>query len=149
MICAKVSNVWDYLGIHPSLDIALDHLTPEFLDSLGEQRLELDGGRIYATRSTYETLPLEDTFFEAHRRYLDIHLMLRGQERVELAQTDDLELFRQEDDLYAYRGKAAQSLVLKPGEFLVVFPGDAHRLKIQANGPETVTKAVFKVLFHD
>ncbi|WP_365328487.1 YhcH/YjgK/YiaL family protein [uncultured Oscillibacter sp.] len=32
-----------------------------------------------------------------------------------------------------------------PGNFLVVFPGDAHRIKMQLGGPETVSKVVLKV----
>lgn len=149
MICAKLCDAAAYWGIHPNLDLALDHLTPEFLAAVGEQRRELDGNRVYATRFTYETIPVEDAFFEAHRRYLDIHLMLRGEERVDIAHPDGLELFRHEDDFYAYHGEADQTLVLKPGEFLVVFPGDAHRIKVQVDGPKTVSKAVFKVLVTD
>ena len=42
-------------------------------------------------------------------------------------------------------GESWHSTVLKPGEFLVVFPGDAHRIKVQVDGPKTVSKAVFKV----
>jgi beta-galactosidase beta subunit len=34
--------------------------------------------------------------------------------------------------------------LLQPGTFLVVFPGDAHRIKMQVSGPEQVRKAVFK-----
>ena len=39
-------------------------------------------------------------------------------------------------------------LTLSPGDFLVVFPGDAHKIKMQADGPCTVTKAVFKIKIH-
>ena len=46
-----------------------------------------------------------------------------------------------------YYGQAEQSLILKPGDFLVVFPGDAHRLKIAVGGAGPVSKVVFKVLF--
>ena len=46
----------------------------------------------------------------------------------------------------ASAGAPEQSLLLEPGSFLVVFPGDAHRLKIAEGGvPEAVAKAVFKI----
>ena len=80
---------------------------------------------------------------------LDVHLMVAGEERVELASPCGLTLFEHKDDFYAYRGEAEQSLVLRPGSFLVVFPEDAHRIKIAVNGPETVSKVVFKVLIHE
>ena len=149
MILDKLSQASAYRGIHPRLDRALDCLNEGFLSQVGYDSQHLEGDALYVTRFTYETLPLEETFFEAHKRYLDIHLMVQGQERVDLASPGGLRLFEHRDDFYAYKGEAEQSLVLRPGSFLVVFPEDAHRIKIQADGPETVSKVVFKVLVYE
>ena len=121
-------------------------LTDEYLASVPTETRRLEGDALYVTRFDYETLPVEETFFEAHRKYLDVHVMLRGEERVELAHPDALEQFEHSGDFYAYRGDAEQSVILRPGEFLVVWPGDAHRIKIAAGEPEQVSKAVFKIL---
>ena len=150
MIYAKNSDALSYRGIHPNLDMALERITEEFLAGVGSERVEIKGSDVYATRFTYETLPAEETFFEAHKNYLDIHLMLEGSERVEIAPPAELTEFdrTEANDFYAYRGEGQYKLVLSPGDFLVVFPNDAHRIKMQADGPETVTKAVFKVRIH-
>lgn len=151
MILAKNETALDYLGIHPNLDLALRKLTPEFLAQLGEERVELLPGQVWCTKFTYDTLPEEECFFEAHHDFLDIHLMLRGEERVALASPAALTEFeaQPEHDFYAYRGQETVSLTLSPGEFLVVFPDDAHKIKMQTlDGPQSVTKAVFKVQFH-
>ena len=113
--------------------------------------MELKGRDVYATRFTYETIPAEESFFEAHRKYLDIHIMLSGSERVEIAPPEKLTEFdrTEANDFYAYRGEGDYKLILSPGDFLVVFPNDAHRIKMQVEGPETVTKAVFKVRIHE
>lgn len=148
MIYAKNADALAYRGIHPNLDLALEHITPEFLVSLRDnQRVELKGDLVYCTRFTYETIPQEESFFEAHRRYLDIHIMVEGEERVDMNRPEDLKLTdaQEGNDFYAYQGESWHSTVLKPGEFLVVFPGDAHRIKVQVDGPKTVSKAVFKV----
>lgn len=148
MIYAKNADALAYRGIHPNLDLALEHITPEFLASLRDnQRVELRGDLVYCTRFTYETIPQEESFFEAHRRYLDIHIMVEGEERVDMNRPEDLKLTdaQEGNDFYAYQGESWHSTVLKPGEFLVVFPGDAHRIKVQVDGPKTVSKAVFKV----
>ena len=148
MIYAKNADALAYRGIHPNLDLALEHITPEFLASLRDgQRVELQGDQVYCTRFTYETIPQEESFFEAHRRYLDIHIMVEGEERVDVNRPEDLKLTdaQEGNDFYAYQGESWHSTVLKPGEFLVVFPGDAHRIKVQVDGPKTVSKAVFKV----
>ena len=148
MIYAKNQEALAYRGIHPNLDLALEHITPEFLASLRDgQRVELQGDQVYCTRFTYETIPQEESFFEAHRRYLDIHIMVEGEERMDVNRPEDLTLTEAQEgnDFYAYQGESWHSAVLRPGAFLVVFPGDAHRIKVQVDGPRTVSKAVFKV----
>ena len=147
MILAKNVNARDYLGIHPNLDLALERITPEFLSSLGEERVDIIPGEVWCTKFSYETIRDEESFFEAHEKFLDIHLMMDGSERVEVAPPDTLEQFQSvpENDFYAYRGEGHYKMVLSPGDFLVVFPADAHKIKMQVDGPKTVTKAVFKV----
>lgn len=147
MILAHNSEALCYRGLHPNLDVALAHIRPDFLDTLGEERVNLPGGAVFCTKFTYDTVPEADSFYEAHRQYLDIHLMLEGRELVDIARPDQLELFRPEPehDFWGYHGPVGQRLLLAPGDFLVVFPHDAHRIKIQVDGPERVTKAVFKI----
>jgi len=151
MIYAKNTDALTYRGIHPNLDLALEHITPEFLASVGEERVELKGGDVYATRFTYETVPGEERVFEAHREYLDIHIMVDGSEGVEIAPPEALEALSQREgkDFYTYRGEAHYRLALAPEDFLVVFPNDAHRIKMQLERPETVSKVVFKVRLYD
>lgn len=147
MILSKICNALDYTGIHYNLDIALKHITDEFLSFLGSVQVNIKSSDVYCTKFTYETVADEDSFFEAHEKYLDIHLMLEGSERIEIAPPQELEQFRSEpeNDFYAYHGNAHYKLTLMPGDFLVVFPSDAHKLKMKVENQETVTKAVFKV----
>ena len=150
MIHARLEDAPDYRGIHPLLDKALSCLTPEYLSGVGTVRQDLEGDALFVTRFDYETVPEEESFFEAHRRYLDIHVMVKGCERVDIARPDKLREFTHEGDFWGYHGEAEQSILLAPGDFLVVFPDDAHKLKIQTDGkPEAVTKVVFKVLFKE
>ena len=136
-------------GIHPRLDRVIDCLNEEFLNKVGTQTQKLEDDLLYVTRFDYETIPLEEAFFEAHKKYLDVHLMMSGAERVDISHPDVLTLFDHKDDFYAYQGEAEQTLLLTPGSFLVVFPGDAHRIKVQVEGPENVSKVVFKLLVND
>ena len=149
MILAKNAQAAAYRGIHPRLDAVLDRLNDEFLASVGNVTQQIEGDKLYVTRFDYETQPAEATFFEAHRRYLDVHVMVQGEEGVEIASPNGLDLFEHKDDFYAYRGEADFRFVLRPGMFLVVFPDDAHRIKMQVNGPENVSKVVFKLLVYE
>ena len=146
MIVAKISNKSEYYGIHPELDKALDLLTPEFLANAPLEKTLLDGEKLFVTRFQLQTVPFEETFYESHKKYLDIQIVTEGRERVDIAHPDGLTLTEHHDDFYGYTGEADQTVILTPGTFLVVFPGDAHRLKISTDGPQPFTRVVFKVL---
>lgn len=145
MILADIEDAEKYLGIHPILDKALKLLTSEYLNSVGTETVHIDGDRLYATLNEYVTVPFEESFYEAHREYLDIHVLTKGEERVDIANPVNLQEFDHKGDFYAYNGEAEQTVTLFPGNFLVVFPGDAHRIKIQKKGPCEVAKVVFKI----
>ncbi len=145
MILADNRDALQYLGIGPHLDLALRQLS-RGLDGLEPGHYPVDGKNVWLNCFDYETLPEEDCFYEAHKAYGDIHIMLQGSEKVCISRPDDLEEFESipENDFAAYRGEPAHTLILRPGSFLVVFPGDAHKIKMQVDGPEPVRKAVFK-----
>ena len=150
MILAKNDTARDYLGIHPNLDLALERINDQFFSTLGTERVEILPGQVWCTKFTYDTIPDEESFFEAHEKFLVIHIMLEGSERVEIASPKTLEVFRSEpeNDFWGYHGQGRVKMVLAPGEFLVVWPDDAHKIKMQLGSPETVTKAVFKIKIH-
>lgn len=150
MIVANLTNKQEYYGIHPELDKALDYLTPEFLENASTEKTLLDGENLFVTKFHLETVPVEQTFFEAHKKYLDIQVVTQGMERVEIAHPDGLTLTEEKGDFYGYTGQADQSVILKPGNFLVVFPGDAHRLRLPVHqSVEPFTRVVFKIKVYD
>lgn len=146
MIVANIQNKAEYYGIHPELDKALDCLNPEFLEQAATEKTLLDGEKLFVTKFHLETVPEEETFFEAHRQYLDIQVVTQGQERVEIAHPDTLTLTEHSGDFYGYTGTGEQTVVLRPGNFLIVFPGDAHRLKLPVGeSGKPFTRVVFKI----
>ena len=151
MIVARNADAANYKGFSPLLDKALDLLTPEFLASVGTETVHMDGDKLYATRNIFDTAPDSETFFESHKLYLDIHAVVKGEERMEVADpkvlTVDEAFSRPEGDFYAYTDKDPehQSVVLRHGTFLVAWPSDAHRCKGQVCGASDVRKVVFKI----
>lgn len=145
MIHAKLKDAAAYRGIHPLLDKALELMSTEYLAQVPYDTRYIEGEDLYVTRFDYETIPLEESFFEAHRLYLDIHVMIRGSERVDISHPDTLSLYENKVDFYAYHGDAEQTLTLREGDFLVVFPGDAHRIKVSIGQSQSVSKVVFKL----
>lgn len=145
MIYDKLSNIQRYRGLHPSLDIALDYIHPHLAQM--PRHVDLRGEAVYGNIFTYDTVPDAESFFEAHARYADIQIMLEGSERVAVSDISVLETdsAQPEKDFWALHGPEEVSVVLSPGSFLIVLPGDGHKLKMQLAALETVTKSVFKV----
>ena len=116
MILAKNDTAQYYKGIHPNLDTALELISDDFFATLGTERVDIIPGKIWCTAFGYDTIPDEESFFEAHEKFLDIHIMLSGSERVEIASPKNLEVFRSEaeNDFWGYRGKGDYSLILSP-----------------------------------
>ena len=151
MIIAKKTHALCYKGIHPRLDRALELiLDEEFIASVGTEKTFIEGDALYAFRNEYSTVPFEETYFEAHRKYLDIQMVISGEERCDIADPATLgDPFAEKPDFKGYHGAAEQSVILRPDNFMVVFPGDAHRLKIAVGQPGPVNKVVFKVLVYE
>ncbi len=151
MIIAKKEHALCCKGIHPRLDKALELINnAEFIASVGTEKVCIEGDALYAFRNEYMTVPYEETFFEYHRKYLDLQMVVSGKERCEIADPAVLDdPFDHKGDFWGCHGDPEQSVILRPDNFMVVFPGDAHRLKICVEKPETVTKIVFKILVYE
>ncbi len=145
MIYDKLSNILRYRGIHPNLDIALEYIHNNLVAM--PEHVDLKGNEVYGNIFTYETVPCTESFFEAHAKFADIQIMRNGSERIDVADISVLEVdeAKPENDFWALHGTEECSMIMNPDSFLIVLPGDAHRLKIQLGQPETVTKSVFKV----
>ena len=145
MIYATLTEAPSYRGLHARLDRVLDLLTPEFLSSLGTERVELDGEDLFVTRFDVSTSGDEGRLFEYHRRYLDVFVTVAGRERVDLATPEALLLREQRGDYWGGSGTPEQSVQLSPGRFLVLFPGDAHRPGMAVAEPAKISRVVFKI----
>lgn len=125
----------------------LKTLTP---DSETGKRL-IQGNELFVGVDTYETKARADAKLETHRRYVDIQVLLSGQELIEVFPKSALTVSEPYDperdvEFYQVPELSHTRVVLNPGQFLVFFPDDAHMPGLapsDACGP--VKKAVFKV----
>ncbi len=74
--------------------------------------------------------------------------MLKGQERIDVNFIQNMELkeYVKKDDFLPMEGEKNASVVLREGDFLVCYPSDGHRTAVQVEEPETIKKAIFKVV---
>ena len=112
-------------------------------------RLVIAGDELFATLMSYETkVPLDRTQ-EAHRRYADVQVMLHGEERIHFTPAAVLGPgcgYHAEKDYELFESPAEPSrLRLRPGEFVIFFPGEGHKPSVAVAEPARVRKLVVKV----
>ena len=115
-------------------------------------RVDINGDEIYAMRQRYTTRPVDGSLYEAHRRYLDVHLVLAGQETMYWAPTGTLqvaEAYAEESDAELLReanhDTARGAVHLTAGTFAIVYPDDAHIPCCEWKFPAEVEKVVIKM----
>lgn len=80
MIIGKLKNISRYKGISKNIDTAIDYILNNDLLALPKGKTIIDGDNVYVNRDTYVAKPLEDCFFENHEKYMDLQVVLKGQE---------------------------------------------------------------------
>lgn len=145
MIYDRICNAKKYLGMSDELDLALNYIA-EHLSNMPEA-IELQGKNVRGFRSEYTTLTEDEAVFENHYDFVDIHIMTEGQERVAVSGMDSLSVYQSnvEEDYMLCRGDEETSLMMRPGSFLLVFPGEAHKVRVAIDTPQKVKKILFKI----
>lgn len=126
---------------------------PEYqLDALLAQadgRYEIEDKRVFYMLSSNKTEPLEQRRSEFHLQYLDIQLVLQGEEGMAVGPNlSSLSEFpaKVPDLFFVPNQTPTNQLVLKPGDFVVFYPGELHRpLCAVKTAGDVVRKAVFKI----
>ncbi|HDL5806377.1 N-acetylneuraminate anomerase, partial [Mannheimia haemolytica] len=114
---------------------------------LGWQELE-NGIRMNVM--SFETTPAEGKKAELHRKFIDIQLLIDGEEMIEygLSQPDlsKYDEYRDEDD-YQLTAEIddKNNLILKPNMFAIFLPYEPHKPGNSVNGNKTLKKLVVKV----
>lgn len=103
---------------------------------------------VTANVQEYTTFPASEGSFETHDKFFDIQYVISGKEQFGYCKREGLVLKEEqpENDLKFYQEPALSGTVLLlPGDMIVVAPEDAHKPRCAADGPEFVRKVVVKV----
>jgi biofilm protein TabA len=96
----------------------------------------------------YATKEFDLSKFENHQRVIDIHFLVKGQEQIGLNSVDQLTPnmeYDQEKDYQLFDGEVKEVINVDEGEFLLLFPGEAHVTGGGVEQPMQVSKIVFKI----
>ena len=146
MIFDTLKNIDNYKGLG-RVYTALEFLKNTDFNTMELGRYELDGDNIFYMVQSYDTDP-EKTIAEAHKKYIDIQFMVKGEELIGVAPIgyDEKETeAKPENDVWFYECKT-EAITLIENSFMVLYPNDLHCPGVATNNKSmTCKKVVVKV----
>lgn len=150
MILDDLSHAERYKDLHPLLPAAF-----AFLNSLPDTEAlpagfyPILGENLYASVQHYQTVPPERLPFEVHRTYMDLQYLQAGQESVICCDKKALlaptPYSEQKDSQTASDAENTFGILLTQNQFLLLYPGEAHKPKCMLNAPAPAVKVVIKI----
>ena len=149
MVYDKIDNIEIYKGLSTDIYEALKFLqnaTPDIAPGVYQIT-----PRVKAIVSEYETKPQNPNGYEAHKKYIDIQALLKGEERLDCLPIEWLKQtkpYSEECDAAFYSADTTlqpSSLTLRPGYFAILYPQDGHMPQLTVTAPSMVKKVVIKV----
>lgn len=111
-------------------------------------RVELAGGA-FALDQVYLSKVRADGFFESHLKFIDVQVVIEGEEGMEvldIARAVEKRPYNAERDFTVYDDAAGSLLHVGAGQAAVFFPADVHMPGLCGGaGPALVRKTVIKV----
>ena len=114
-------------------------------------RYEIAGEDAYASVFSYDTKLHKECVYEAHRKQIDVQMLLKGRESVYVTDIDGLSVkteYNQEKDYVLFNDpeRLPGATPLTEGFFAVFFPNDAHKPSLNYGASaENVKKMVVKI----
>ncbi|MFI3300700.1 MAG: YhcH/YjgK/YiaL family protein [Candidatus Gastranaerophilales bacterium] len=106
---------------------------------------------VYANVDAYMTKPLEDCLLEAHEKFIDIQILIDGEEQINFINIDGLNEASPYDSnrdivFFETPKNKLSSVMLNNKNFAIFYPQDAHMPQIAIeNGRSKVKKVVVKI----
>lgn len=146
MILSALSQSERYIALHPLFQRAFDHLRTTDFFALSPGRYHIIGEDLIAIVEQVPGKTKEMARLEAHRRYIDIQLVLEGDEQMGWKPLADchnpVSEHSDERDIRFFHDAPASYVPVPPDHFCIFYPEDAHAPLI---GTGTVRKVIFKI----
>ena len=146
MIIDTLENSAGIEKLHPDFKMVFDYIKKHDLLQAEPGRIELDGDRVYISVAETVGRPLPEALIETHDKYIDVQVLLSGEETFGWKSRGQLkegkEEYNEQNDIRFYADEAGLLFTLEPGEFVVFFPEDGHAPCI---GTGKIRKLVAKV----
>lgn len=148
MIHDSLTRIDVYRPLSKNIARAIDYIAATDLNALAAGKHEVDGDRVFALMFDVQTI-VGGAKWEAHRKYIDLQLMVRGRERQEVGDIDNLDgatpFDVEKDVMFFESARLSVSVDLQDGQFALYFPHDGHKPMIAVDGAKSIRKLVMKI----
>ena len=146
MVVDILENARLYAPLGDRISKALEHVASTNFRDAPIGRYDLDGDRTYVLVQDYTPKPEREGRWERHRRYIDLQVLVSGTERIGYAPVASLDSgpYDAEKDVALLTGRGS-FVTLSGGQFMLLWPDDAHLPGIAADTPGPVRKVVVKI----
>lgn len=146
MLYFDIQDKKHYEDINLILRECLNFISLTDLTSLAMGQHQLTENISYNMFS-YQTAAEDDRKWEAHRNYIDVQMMIKGEEWIGYQDTKGMEQgeYQPAEDYLPVSGRKSFALLLKEKRILILYPEDAHKTGITFETSSQVTKIVFKI----
>ena len=144
MIIGSISELKNYEAVLPDLAAGLKAI--ENAGQLEAGRYEFDGGYFMIQKGV--TKPLSEGTYEAHRRYIDVQILLEGAEEIAWEELKNLTVclpYDETGDKERYTGEHKHHMLITEGMFWAAFPQDGHQALGHLEEPYNYKKIVLKL----
>ena len=145
MIIDAVANLKHYTKLFPNIPDALEAMNRIEQQEFGKKYF-FEGGFFFFQEGA--TKPIEETQFEAHRNFVDLQIVLEGEEYIAWNKIDDLTEaipYNVEKDVQKFTGKDTHKMKISEGMAYLCFPWDGHKAVFHVDQPLRFKKAVIKL----
>lgn len=150
MIINHVDYASDYFYHLPHFKTGLETLRQKLAEGLPcGVRCDFEGG--YLTRFQNHTKPAAEAAYEAHKKYIDVQLVLDGREKMAWERlermTEDVP-YSEEKDVGFYKpepGRDPLFVDMKKDTFCILYPTDAHAPFLHMHRPTDYDMVIIKL----
>ena len=148
MIVGNIHNLQPWLP--EELRQAIEHIKQHVTAATPVGKHDIDGNRLFYLVSEDMTQPFAERRAEYHARYLDIQIVLKGEEGMTFstqpAGAPDTDWLADKDIAFLPQGEQEKTVVLSEGDFVVFWPGEVYKPLCAVGTPAQVRKIVVKML---
>lgn len=83
MIFGNINNLSEFPFLEEQVKECFEYAKTHDLASYEKGSHEIDGDRLFVNIVEYTTTTPEERFWEAHKNYLDVHVMIHGNEQID------------------------------------------------------------------